>query len=106
AFEKVHLPHPTMWVPPLVLAVLGFIFGFFPGILGKYVISAVLNGMTGMPAAVDLKIWHGFNLVLILSIGTLAVGSLLYFFNKPNSRSLSVVERFNRLSPQAIFSKI
>lgn len=106
AFEKVHLPHPTMWVPPLVLAVLGFILGFFPGILGQYVVSAVLNGMTGMPAAVDLKIWHGFNLVLLLSIGTLVGGVFLYYFNKPNIATLRLTERFNNWSPQSVFVRL
>lgn len=106
AFEKVHLPHPTMWVPPLVLAVLGFILGFFPGILGQYVVSAVLNGMTGMPADVNLKIWHGFNLVLLLSIGTLVAGAFLYYFNKPNIATLRLTERFNNWSPQSVFVRL
>lgn len=106
AFKKVHLPHATMWIPPLVLGILGFILGFFPGILGKYVVTAVLNGMTGMPDAVELKIWHGFNLVLLLSIGTLVVGAVLYLLNKPRAGSLQLLERFNRLSPQAVFGNI
>ncbi|WP_407431564.1 putative monovalent cation/H+ antiporter subunit A [Arcticibacter sp.] len=106
AYEKVHLPPATMWVPPIILAVLGFILGFFPGLLGEYAVSAVLNGMTGMPAAVDLKIWHGFNLVLLLSIGTLAAGAVLYYFNKPNAASLKLLERFSRFSPQAVFAGI
>lgn len=106
AFENVHLPHATMWLPPLILAVLGFILGFFPGILGKYVVSAVLNGMTGMPAVVELKIWHGFNLVLILSIVTLAAGAFLYYFNKPHSATLKITERFQSWSPQAVFNRL
>src|SRR5690606_31774381 len=31
AYEKLHLPYKSMWIPPLILASLGLIFGLIPG---------------------------------------------------------------------------
>src|SRR5690606_14327720 len=33
SYQKIHLPSPMMWVPPLFLGVLGITFGLFPGII-------------------------------------------------------------------------
>lgn len=106
AFEKVHLPHSTMWVPPLVLAVAGFILGCFPAILGESIVSGVISSMTGEATAVHLKIWHGFNLVLGLSMVTLAGGALLYVINKPDHKKLQMLQRLNSWSPQSIFTRL
>lgn len=106
AHEKVHLPSATMWIPPLVLAISGFILGCFPGILGEYIVSPVLKGMTGKATDVHLKIWHGFNLVLMLSIATLAAGTVLYIVNRPDVKKLKLIERFHSWSPQSVFVKL
>lgn len=105
-FEKVHLPYPSMWIPPLLLAVLGLVFGLIPGTIGDLfnhqAANAIHQGETGM----HLAIYHGLNLVLLLSIVTLAIGTLVYFINKPNEVKLRAVERFNNIAPQHIFLKI
>ena len=28
-FEKIHMPSPLMWIPPLLMVILGLVFGFF-----------------------------------------------------------------------------
>ena len=106
AYEKVHLPHLAMWLPPLILAVLGFAFGIFPDLIGTHIVNPTVN-VIGNPAAnVELKIWHGFNTVLILSLSTLAAGTIVYFLNKPDLKKLIAVERFERLSPQTFYTKL
>jgi len=32
-FEKIHLPSPLMWVPPLIMTFAGLVFGLFPGLI-------------------------------------------------------------------------
>lgn len=105
-YSKVHLPASSMWLPPLILALTGFILGIFPGNFGDFVISPAVNGIATHTVNVDLKIWHGFNTVLILSLATLAAGTFLYLTIKPDAKKLSFVERFNLLSPESVFSKI
>lgn len=105
-YEKVHLPHPSMWIPPLLLALLGFAFGIFPGIIGTHIINPTVNAVLNQTLNVHLKIWHGFNTVLILSITTLAAGTIVYFIHKPDLKKLARVEQFNGVSPQTFFIKL
>ncbi|RYD93391.1 MAG: DUF4040 domain-containing protein, partial [Sphingobacteriales bacterium] len=104
-FNDVHLPDKGMWVPPIILALLGFIFGFFPQIIGKYLAAAAVNILSPAPVEFELKIWHGFNTVLLLSVLTLVVGTVIYFINKPNKRQAIFVARFDRFTMQALFKR-
>ncbi|HLT88721.1 MAG TPA: putative monovalent cation/H+ antiporter subunit A [Sphingobacterium sp.] len=101
-FEQVHLPYKSMWIPPLILAALGFIFGIFPGITGDYFNHQTANAIAGENTDMQLKIWHGFNTVLILSLATLAIGTVVYLFNKPSEAKLKAIERLNKISPERI----
>ncbi len=103
-FEKVHTPPVSMWLPPLILALFGVVFGCIPGFAGEMFSSQTANAILGTDAGMHLKIWHGFNLVLLLSIGTLAAGTILYFWNKPDERKTAFILRFNHIAPQHIFT--
>ncbi|MBD1434082.1 putative monovalent cation/H+ antiporter subunit A [Sphingobacterium sp. DN00404] len=105
-FEQVHLPYKSMWIPPLILATLGLVFGIFPGIVGDYFNHQTANAIAGQETGMHLKIWHGFNTVLILSLATLAAGTVVYLLNKPSRAKLAAIERFNKISPQHIISNI
>ena len=98
-FEKVHLPSFLMWLPPVILALLGIIIGIFPGIINDSIIAPVVSSVGLSGDYVDLKLWHGFNLVLGLSAITLALGALLYFFFKPSAKKEKGVARFEFIAP-------
>ena len=78
-FESLHLPPFLMWMPPVLLAVLGLAFGLFPGLINDSIISPVLSSMFKDTVDVHLKLWHGFNTVLGLSALTIGAGLALYF---------------------------
>lgn len=105
-FSKVHLPHWLMWTAPLLLALLGLLFGCLPsladGALLKPAAQAIANGAINSP----LKIWHGFNVVLLLSGATLVAGSLLYVLRKPSEKQLLKLERFERFSPRYVIGSL
>lgn len=105
-FENLHLPSAAMWLPPLVLGLLGVVFGCLPGFAGHILTDQASNAIFGQDTGSHLKIWHGFNLVLLLSIGTLLVGTLVYFVNKPSAQKLFSAERFNTISPERIIQGI
>ena len=68
-----------MLIGPAVLVALSLFFGLFPGSIARFVepaISAILR----QPAEVYLKLWHGLNEVLLLSILTVATGFTLFLF--------------------------
>jgi len=99
-FSKIHLPYKAMWIPPLLLAVLGVIFGCMPGLIGEWIAGPTAVSILAKTEVFQLKIWHGFNLILLLSAITIAAGTLLYFVNKPSNNKLTWIAKFNKISPE------
>lgn len=102
-FRETKMPGPLLWVPPLLLATGGLFFGIFPGFI-EPIIMPVVTAMGEDVGDQHLELWHGFNTVLWLSIGTIIGGSLLYFLLKPSERLEASAARVEFLSPQAIFT--
>src|SRR5690606_21326679 len=88
-----------MWTPPLLLGVCGLVFGVFPVIADEAIIRPVVQALTGGAVGPPLKIWHGFNVVLLLSGITLLAGTLLYIVRKPTEKGLLALSRFDTLAP-------
>ncbi len=104
-FEHIHLPKSSMWIPPLILSVLGVFYGLLPAIPGQGLLRYTASTMQGYPLDITLKIWHGFNIVLLLSAVTIVGGTLLYFILKPSHSHLERLERYSAVSPQQIILK-
>lgn len=105
-FNNVHLPSKRLWIPPLILGLLGVLFGCFPAIVDEALLHPVAQSMTPLSVAAPLKIWHGFNIVLLLSGITLAFGVLLYWIRKPTGHQLSALNRFDTFSPEQLFRRL
>lgn len=101
-YKKLHLPGPAMYIPPLLLGVLGILFGLAPGLIEGSIIKPVVQSITGATPDFHLKLWHGINLILLLSAITIGSGTALYFLLKPSEGLLSKVTRFEKISPQSI----
>lgn len=99
------MPAKSLWIPPLILALLGVLFGCFPHIIGDWIAQPTVNSIMKVKTDFHLQIWHGFNLVLLLSALTIILGTILYFINKPNPRKLQWIERLNFIAPLTIFQK-
>ncbi|WP_448139266.1 putative monovalent cation/H+ antiporter subunit A [Sphingobacterium siyangense] len=101
-FNTIHLPYKAMWIPPLLLAILGVVFGCIPGLVGEWIAGPTATSILAKPETFHLKIWHGFNLILLLSAITIAAGTLLYFINMPSEKKLAWIVNFNKISPEYI----
>lgn len=78
-----------MLAGPVVLAVLGALFGVFPGLLQTSLVTPTVTALTGSAEnAKVLKLWAGVNLPLILSLATFALGIVLYILRAPLRRVL------------------
>ncbi|MCS7063919.1 MAG: DUF4040 domain-containing protein [Methylacidiphilales bacterium] len=74
------IPHEapySLWLGPLILSVLGLIFGLWPQWIDDSLSSAVTH-LSGIPHTVKLSLWHGLNLSLGLSLLTLLIGFTIY----------------------------
>ncbi len=72
-----------MCLPPLVLALAGLVVGILPGLIEKPLVGSAFTAVAGEAPQFKLKLWHGFNFVLALSIATLTGGALLYKWISP-----------------------
>ncbi len=100
--ERVHMPYTLLWVPPLLLASLGLIFGIFPGLIEGSLLKPVVASLINGTPEFHLQLWHGLNLILLLSTITIGSGIALYFFIKPSKKLLGMPARFERLSPHSL----
>jgi len=98
--RKIHLPDPYLWIPPLLLGILGLFYGIFPQVAENTLISSVARAVSGHRIDIHLKIWHGFNIVLALSLCTILLGTILYLVRKPSARSLDFIGKFDNASPK------
>lgn len=100
--EGVHMPSALMWVPPLILASLGLLFGIFPVLLEYNLLKPVVTSLISDIPDFHLKLWHGLNLVLLLSTITIGSGVALYFFVKPSEKLLGMATRWEAVSPRSL----
>jgi multicomponent Na+:H+ antiporter subunit A len=71
----------TLWLGPLVLAVVGGVVGLYPHILDASIIAPAVSAVIGRHVSTHTALWHGFNLLLLLSFITLLCGVGLYFLS-------------------------
>ncbi|MEM9726666.1 MAG: hydrogen gas-evolving membrane-bound hydrogenase subunit E, partial [Pseudomonadota bacterium] len=68
-----------MLAGPVLLAALGAVFGIYPDLLERALVGPTVLAVTGGDVAPkELKLWAGFNLPLLMSVATFALGFLLY----------------------------
>lgn len=85
--KKPHEPPFGMLVPPFILIGLVVAIFFFPNILGSYILKpAMLSIYPAYSSAEDItphiSAWHGINTELLMTIGVVIVGIILYFTMK------------------------
>jgi multicomponent Na+:H+ antiporter subunit A len=103
-FQHVHLPSPFLYLPPILLAFLSLFFGVFPMSI-EYLFQNILASLVPSKPEVHLKLWHGFNLILGLSVLTLTLGALLFWKLKPSQKLFDRTQTFERISPMTLILK-
>lgn len=101
---EVKKPHFLLWFMPLILAALSLIFGLFPNFIYHLFTNRIIPSLTG-ESSPHLALWHGFNVILLLSAITLIAGLLLYFIWKPSHKKENSISKIEFLSPKSLFLK-
>lgn len=97
----------AMWLGPLLLATGGLVVGLFPAKLGEPLIAPVAGSVLGLtePPVLELMLWHGVNLALVLGTIVLTVGVLAYFSHRHIKRVLSKVDFLLHIGPAMWYEK-
>ena len=101
-FEKIHLPSPLMWVPPLIMTFAGLVFGLFPGLIETAIAKPIAMTQGLQFEDFHLKLWHGFNTILGLSATTLILGTVLYFVLKPKHSLENTIAKLDSIAPKTL----
>lgn len=89
-----HPDKPLLYLPPVILASAGLVFGLLPGFFVTPLLRRASEAMLGVEQTFDLALWHGFTLALGLSVLTVLLGYVVYRFS---NRLLSYASRFGGL---------
>jgi multicomponent Na+:H+ antiporter subunit A len=76
--RAMHEPPPALWLGPVALALAGAVAGLFPKLVDAPFIAPSVSAISGVWTSVELKLWHGLNPVLWLSLVTVAAGFAVY----------------------------
>lgn len=101
-YQNVHKPSGFLWIPVVILSSLTLLFGFFPFLADDGILRLAFNSVSKIPTELYLKIWHGFNLVLLLSIITIITGIGLFISKKYSGKSLNFISSFDKISPKTL----
>jgi multicomponent Na+:H+ antiporter subunit A len=76
--KKPHEAPVSMWAGPALLAALGIAAGVVPSILGRSLVAPGASAVLARPVEVDLALWHGITVALLLSTFTVACALAAY----------------------------
>jgi multicomponent Na+:H+ antiporter subunit A len=99
-----HRVEPLLWLPPLIPALLGLVAGLFPGSAGHWLVAPAAAAVRGEAVVVQLSLWHGINLPLLLSLVTLAAGGSLFALRRPLLRSFPLSENWPAWGPERLYA--
>jgi multicomponent Na+:H+ antiporter subunit A len=71
-------PPFLLWIGPALLAAMGFAFGIYPDVLSTWIVAPTVESIAPGTEPLDLKLWHGVNVPLILSFATFTLGFVFY----------------------------
>src|SRR5690606_4767465 len=71
---NLHKPSFWMWLPVVILSLFTLLFGVFPFMADDGLLKYAFEAVAGTKTELYLKLWHGFNTVLMLSLLTIFLG--------------------------------
>lgn len=104
--RKAHDPSLPMLAGPGALAALGALLGMFPDFLAGSLVESVVTAVRAEPTELKLAAWHGFTVVLALSVVTVTAGIWLYFARAKVILRTRVLESLRTVGPERIYDAI
>ena len=97
-----HKPTLFLWLPVVILSSLSLLYGIFPSIPDNGILKYTFQAVSGQETGIYLKVWHGFNTVLLLSVLTIALGIALFLLIPYLRKPLENVYKLESVSPQSL----
>ncbi len=90
--QKPKEPSIALMLGPFFLVFSSLILGLFPSTMANPLTSEAITAISPGMDAMKLKLWHGFNLVLMLSIFTVFLGTMFFVYRH---KILPMIDKIN-----------
>lgn len=98
--QAAHEVSPLLWMPPMVLALLGLVLGILPGLVDANLFAPAASAILAERTEIELTLWHGLGPVLYLSVATVAAGALLFAGRRWAGAITDRLEPLGRIGPE------
>ena len=102
ATQPAHEGGLPLWGPPVALGIAGFWLGLMPA-RGSELLACGSHTVAGRAVPVELALWHGVNVTLLLSFLTLAGGITLYWQRHRLRSVFTTADRFIHYGPSWVY---
>ena len=103
ATPVVHHLALSLYLPPVLLATAGLAFGLLPGIMATPLLQRAAQAILVEEQTFKLVLWHGFNLVLGLSLLTLVAGYVVFLYSIRLRSFAPFVDKVHRFGPNYLY---
>lgn len=103
--RKPHEAPLSLWLGPLTMAAAGLLLGLFPGLIANSLVSPAIQAIRAEEIVLKLKLWHGLNFVLLLSVFTVLAGIALFFARNFFRRLAGRAQGLSFLTPSVWYQK-
>lgn len=101
-----HAPDLGTVLPPAILAVLGLVCGLLPGLVDRAIVAPAASSLGVDGSYPYLTLWHGFTIVLGVSVLTLVAGYLAYRCRAALVAIPAALQKGAPLTPTALYDTI
>ncbi len=77
--KRAHEAPWTMWIGPVVLGVVALLGGMLPDLTAEMLLLPAAAAVMGYQPDYEVKLWHGVNIPLLLSVFTVVTGALIFW---------------------------
>lgn len=95
-----HEPEPALLLGPALLAILGLAAALMPSII-EPIVRPAASAALGQEYSFSLKMWHGWNTALFISLAALALGVTLIPLRFGVRRGMNFIPALYRIGPAA-----
>jgi multicomponent Na+:H+ antiporter subunit A len=102
-------PHEAsfqMWFGPLILAFIGLVMGMIPNFVIGGLLDQTACSIISRPLGLQIKLWHGFNLVFGLSILTVGFGISLFWYREKILNKLLTIPIPSWIKPSVVYRSL
>ncbi len=96
----------ALWLAPLIMGFGGLLLGLFPDLLGQTLIESAVLSVRAEHFDVQLKLWHGLNLVFALSVLTVLLGVSMFLIRHRARLFFGRMKFSSALLPGTMFQQI